>query len=518
MDEHNHLLKLIIKMQRTGVISLKFLGLTVGLLVIFGLASFAYGFPEVGKRPRLIVLPFQPEKGEAYDGTGLAVQFLLGNVVALHTGLTEFWFGWRINKLFPEKGTLSAYCRGSTLQLDINGLGKQQGIRYWLRGSVKREGSIIKVAPVLTDTQDKGPERTAEFILDPGHELIRFRKGILNWLETCGLPMPEAQIAKVLWPEKTTLRGLGLLGQALEVYYLHSTGEILGPLDMAHFDQAVAAAPASYLALDLKAWALYKREDTVAAAEAFHSAINLNANGLGALSGLMWCAIRTEDEKEAYLWAAAKAKSRSESPVLGKASAASRMGNIAYRSSDYGRAVYFYDKAANWNTANVVYVTKLADAYHKDGQSHQAFEVINKALGKFQTEDDRQALLTKKSDFLSHVAESLTKEGKNQEAIGYFHQAIAIDMAYRPKKAAGNHQKLGFIYEALGDYTNALNSYLEADRISPNQAGNKYRAAFCYQKLGNHWQAVHFYEEVLKLDPRGDYGKMARAQLEKISR
>ena len=40
-------------------------------------------------KPRLIVLPLQPKEGQAYNGIGLAVHFLLGNVVAPHTGLAN---------------------------------------------------------------------------------------------------------------------------------------------------------------------------------------------------------------------------------------------------------------------------------------------------------------------------------------------------------------------------------------------------------------------------------------------
>ena len=58
---------------------------------------------EGKSKPRLIVLPLQPRKEQAYSGTGLAIHFLLGNIVALHTGLKEFWFGWRVKKNLPRK-------------------------------------------------------------------------------------------------------------------------------------------------------------------------------------------------------------------------------------------------------------------------------------------------------------------------------------------------------------------------------------------------------------------------------
>jgi len=58
---------------------------------------------ESKSKPRLIVLPLQPQEEQAYNGTGLAIHFLLGNIVALHTGLKEFWFGWRVKKSSSKK-------------------------------------------------------------------------------------------------------------------------------------------------------------------------------------------------------------------------------------------------------------------------------------------------------------------------------------------------------------------------------------------------------------------------------
>ena len=264
-------------------------------------------------KPKLIVLPLQPKKSHAYDGIGLGVHFLLGNVVAPHTGLKEFWFGWRVKKIFLEKERLTAYCRGEGPQLDITKIGKEQDIRYWLWGSVQQQGSKMQIALVLTDTKEEGKEWKTELTLDPADQLIGFRNGFFTWLDACGLPLPDAQVAKALWPEKTTIKSLDLLGRDLKTYYLHSSWGDKGPLDPELFDSAVSAAPSSYLAHDLKGWVLYKNKDYKSAEESFRSAVKINSNGLGAISGLIWCAVYTNDEKKANKWAMAKADIRGES-------------------------------------------------------------------------------------------------------------------------------------------------------------------------------------------------------------
>jgi hypothetical protein len=71
---------------------------------------------------RCIVLPLQPESAPDFNGVGLALHFLIGNTIVLHTGLKEFWFGWRVKKIFPEKKDLAGYFRGKDGRLDLKRL------------------------------------------------------------------------------------------------------------------------------------------------------------------------------------------------------------------------------------------------------------------------------------------------------------------------------------------------------------------------------------------------------------
>ncbi|MDY6792607.1 MAG: hypothetical protein SWH54_15200 [Thermodesulfobacteriota bacterium] len=279
-------------------------------------------------KPRLIVLPLQPEKGQAYNGIGIGIHFLLGNVVALHSGLKEFWFGWRVKKIFLQKEKLTAYCRGKGPRLDITKLAKAQGIRYWLWGSVQQHREMVKVTLVLKDTKGKCEKWKTGLMLDPADHLIGFRKGFLAWLKACGLPLADTQVPKALWPETTTLKSLDLLGRDLKTYYFHSSWGDKGPLDSKLFDRSISAAPSSYLAHNLKGWVRYKNKDYESAKESFRSAININPNGLGAISGLMWCAVYTNDKEKACQWAMAKADIRGESREAAMVKVEKRMKNL----------------------------------------------------------------------------------------------------------------------------------------------------------------------------------------------
>lgn len=267
-------------------------------------------------KSRLIVLPLQPEKSREYDGTGLGIHFLLGNVVAVHTGLKEFWFGWRVTKIFKGKKHLQAYCKGNEKLPDIATLGKEQKIRYWLAGTYKKKEDFTLVTLKLFDLQYPDKNNTIQIPLDTNDHLIGFRKLFLTWLETCGLPMSKEQSAKVTWPEKITTGGLDFLGRALETTYQDYFAPKLAKNyteGLKWFDKAVALCPESYLIHDLKGWAHYKNKAYDEALTSFQTAVELNKNGIGAFSGMMWCYIYLNNQKKAIEFSLAKADIRSES-------------------------------------------------------------------------------------------------------------------------------------------------------------------------------------------------------------
>ena len=270
---------------------------------------------ELKKRSRLIILPLQPENPRKYDGTGLGIHFLLGNVVAVHTGLKEFWFGWRVTKIFNGRTHLLSYCRGDEPLADMTKLGYEQKIRYWLEGTYKKKEKMIFVTLKLFDTQYPDKKTTIRIPLDTTDHLIEFRKLFLTWLEICSLPMLKEQTAKAVWPEKITNTSLDFLGRAIGTTYndyFSSKPEKNHMKSLKWFDKAMAESPDSYLIHDLKGWAYYKNKNYNNALISFQTAVELNKNGLGALSGMMWCYIYLNHQKKAIESAIAKADTRNE--------------------------------------------------------------------------------------------------------------------------------------------------------------------------------------------------------------
>ena len=174
------------------------------------------GYGEDHMKEKLIVLPVQPEKTAKYNGTGLGIHFLLGNIAALHTGLKEFWFGWRVTRIFQGENCLRAYCRGDEKLPDLARLGEDQKIRYWIEGTHEKRQGMIVVNLRLFDSLHPGRRNTIQIPLDTGDHLVGFRRSFLSWLDISGLPMSTEQSAKVLWPEKIGWKGLNHRSKALK--------------------------------------------------------------------------------------------------------------------------------------------------------------------------------------------------------------------------------------------------------------------------------------------------------------
>jgi hypothetical protein len=255
------------------------------------------------QKPRLIVMPFVPDTAQTFG---------------VHPGLTECWFGWRVKKIFPDDGAFAAYCRGKGPFPDIRALGRQEDVRYWLTGSYLKQETTYLVAMGLHDIQ--GPVRETTLPLSPADGLKGFRQGLHQWLSTAGLAFPRTDT--VFWPERITPEGLDCLGRGLETLYLNyitQAGAAGDPIDLTWFDRAVEASPRSYLAHDLRAWGLYKNREISLAKSGFETALGLNDKGVGALSGLLWCAVAEKNRDKALAYALAKARVTDTDPAVARA-------------------------------------------------------------------------------------------------------------------------------------------------------------------------------------------------------
>jgi hypothetical protein len=258
---------------------------------------------ESSPSDRCIVLPFRPAHQGAFDGRGLALHFLVGNVLVLHTGLKEMWFGWRATKIFHRPEALQRYCRGTGECLDLVEISRAQKIRFWITGRCTETTATLH----LFDAEATGsPLSSTDIAISSGDRLVDFRVRLIQWLGTGVHPMPPAQAEAALWPETVDRIGLDAVGRALEALYLYAYGSE-APLDLAPFEKAAAMAPEAFMAQDLHGWAFYRNRDYTSAKIAFLKSLRINPAGAGAMSGLMWCGVYGKDLEEAVYWSARKA-------------------------------------------------------------------------------------------------------------------------------------------------------------------------------------------------------------------
>lgn len=251
-----------------------------------------------------IVLPLRTEHRAPFNGIGLALHFLLGNVLVLHTGLKEMWFGWRVKKIFTQQQDFQRYCRDSAVKLDLIQLSKNQKVRFWITGTYTAQSAKVNLFDADAGNI-KSPPVDLPISLDD--HLVGFRSRFLDYLAAMGHPMDAGQAQAALWAESISQAGLDAVGRALEQFYIYSAYGGEEPLDIVPFKRAVQAAPESFMAQDLYGWGLYRNRDYTAAKIAFLKSLRINPAGTGAMSGLMWCGIYTKDIEDAMFWSGRKA-------------------------------------------------------------------------------------------------------------------------------------------------------------------------------------------------------------------
>ena len=253
---------------------------------------------------RCIVLPFRSGSGGAFAGAGLALHFLLGNVLVLHPGLRECWFGWRVTRIFPASEAFSRYCRGEGPDLDLQEVSTWQDIRFWVSGHCQPG----RIEMQIFDARVPKSPVSADTAYSCADDLLGFRSAFLTCFGRSACPFPESRQPAALWPEKVSPDGLEAVGAALLEFYRFAFTGAEAPISLALFHKAAASTPASFMAQNLLGWALYRDGQSAEAAAGFRRALEINPNGAGAMAGLMWCALQDGDRESSVYWAGRKAE------------------------------------------------------------------------------------------------------------------------------------------------------------------------------------------------------------------
>ena len=91
---------------------------------------------------------------------------------------------------------------------------------------------------------------------------------------------------------------------------------------------------------------------------------------------------------------------------------------------------------------------------------------------------------------------ALSAEGKIEEAIDHYNQAIRITPDY-----ADVYNNRGNAYAKLGQYKLAFEDYNQAIRLKPDYADAYYNWGYAYDKLDQYQQAIEHYNQAIRLNP-----------------
>ena len=477
------------------------------LCALFVSCNTAYGAKPLQRSA--LVLPIQDGPSipseKAYVGT--AVQSVLENMLALHSGLRETWLTWNYRKVFPTAKDFKDWVGGKG---DALRRARALRMRYLIYGHVSLFGDRLFVQLKLVDQVTR--RNTVENLKIDLPRLASFRRGFLEMLSKAGIPVPSRQQTKMLWKENLSLNAMVLLGQRR-----------VAPL--------IRVAPRSYLAFTKLGYAHYKRKKYSQAEKAFRRALALNRFGVDAASGMSLVARAMGKLSIENTWVQKVAEMQGKNPKAALARLWNLRGNTAFKKRDYRNALEHYRKAIILNPRVVVYVTNFAIASRLTGKYAQGKRVLEAGLRTFSSERDQRKLQIALADVHFFWAKGLKRKHAYSEAIRHYRTAFEIDFIYRKKRAATDLNNLGLAHAEVGRSSKAISYLRQALSIQRDvrdlagqgatlaNLGSVYRQLSQYEKATTYLkQAVPILRKVKKRKELGTtfdslgqvFGRMSR--------
>ena len=104
--------------------------------------------------------------------------------------------------------------------------------------------------------------------------------------------------------------------------------------------------------------------------------------------------------------------------------------------------------------------------------------------------------LLHKPEALKHIADHLFAKDYMEEA-----SALYLKLSQEEKPDAEIMQKLGFSYQKLKNYDEAIKAYIHADLLKPDHVWTLKHLAQCYKRIRQYPQALECYEKVKEMKP-----------------
>jgi TolB-like protein/Flp pilus assembly protein TadD len=385
----------------------------------------------------LVVLPFEnlsEDPGQEYFSDGITEELStqLGNLNPQRLGVI---------------GRTSAMAYKHSTKT-IGQIGKDLGVNYVLEGSVRRDGSRIRVTAQLVEVSDQAHVWAQDYDRDV-HDLLQV----------------EDEVATNI---------AGQVGISIAIAKSGSSSHLHAPTSEAH---------EAYL---IGRYYWYKRtpEGWSKSRDYFRLATKKDPQYAAAYAGLAECAGRQEA-------LAAARKAVELDPTSGEAYTA------------LGWVQFFKE----WDYIAAAEALKTAIQFDRNyAPAHHIYSGVLEVSGHFQEaiEEEKQAVLLDPLAliFRASLAEELSTAGENERAVEQINQIFAIDPKY-PKA----HETLGNINLRRGMYKEAINEFEASERYG----GVKERApvGYAYARLGERQTAFKILSELQALEKRKPSGDLS---------
>lgn len=160
-------------------------------------------------------------------------------------------------------------------------------------------------------------------------------------------------------------------------------------------------------------------------------------------------------------------------------------------------AVMYYNQALTINPKNEDTYVNLAQAYKQQGDFDKARTILTDAKGLFPeniiVKKQLQSLDSETSSLLYSNASDLFREQKYQDAINLYNKILPAT----PESLVG----IGACYQALNNNKSAIDYYLKALALDPNNSDTTYYAALAYSNSENFAQAKNYAKKAIALNP-----------------
>jgi tetratricopeptide (TPR) repeat protein len=110
-------------------------------------------------------------------------------------------------------------------------------------------------------------------------------------------------------------------------------------------------------------------------------------------------------------------------------------------------------------------------------------------------------------DCLVGLGQIASVQGRNSEALSYFHKAVDLVPGYSPA-----YDVLGSFYFPRGDYARAAEYFERGVRANPQDLGARFFLGTCWMKLGKPAQAADQFHAAREVDPSYFQAYQAEAQ------